>query len=300
MLINERGRINERIYLSFAGFFPGFVIFGEKTALIDAGVPPIGPDLYKALKAVLGDRPLDYIFLTHSHYDHCGAIPYIKKRYPGLEVVGSEISKKVLLKPEARAFMENLSKEVEGLLDFRTNHPSEDISLMTDLLDVDVVVKEGDVVDLGGGVTLRALENPGHSRCSLAYYMESDHALFAGEGIGAYVGEEGVMANYLSDYNGYITSIGKIAALPIEMIGLAHHGMIVGREESKKYFEDAIKGALEFREIVGGMIAVGKDEQTMVKELTAHYYHGAASLQPYGAFKINLKAMIKVIKNLNS
>ncbi|MFA6033918.1 MAG: MBL fold metallo-hydrolase [Myxococcota bacterium] len=293
MLIFEKGAIGSRINLSFAGFFPGFIITGDKTALVDAGVPPVGPELFKAVKEVLGERPLDFILLTHSHYDHCGCIPYLKRKYPGLKVVGSGTAKKVLTKPEARSFMGKMSREVEDAMDFQQSYPGEDISLDSDLLDVDIVVAEGDTFDLGGGVHFDVYETPGHTRCGLSYFMSPDRALFAGESLGAYAGEDSVLANYLSDYEAYMDSLKKVAALPAEMLGLPHHGMLVGREDVKRYFRNAIEGAGEYRTLVKEYISQGKDEKEMVKLLIERYYHGPAALQPLGAFIVNLRAMIK-------
>ena len=296
MLIFNKGRISEHVYLAFAGFFPGFIITGEKTALVDAGVPPVGPELLEAIGEHLGDRPLDYILLTHSHYDHCGAIPFIRRSYPGLQVISSETAKKVLTKPEARLFMENMSKEVEDAVEFRKNHPDADISLNTDALDVDIVVKEGDFVDLGHGVRLEVFETPGHTRCSISFFLTPDRMLFAGESMGAYSGEDRVLANYLSDYTAFMESLKKVSPLPAEYLGLPHHGALSGRDNVRRYFELAFIGANEFRDAVEKMSASGADDKEIIRSLFESYYNGPAAMQPYGAFKVNLKAMIAAVR----
>jgi glyoxylase-like metal-dependent hydrolase (beta-lactamase superfamily II) len=297
MHLFEKGPVTDRICISFAGFFPGFVIFGEKTALVDAGVPPLAPELYEAVREALGGRNLDYILLTHSHYDHVGCIPYLKRRFPGLKVVGSAIAKGILSKPEARAFMEKMSKETEDAMDFRARHPDEDISLNTDLLSVDVTVGDGDLVDLGGGVSIKAFETPGHTKCSVSYFMEPDEMLFAGESAGNFVGEGRVMANYLSDYALYMSSLEKVMALPIKKLGLPHQGMLLGREAVEKHFKAAVEGALEFKALVEEGLACGKDEKAIVDELMKKFYRGMAAFQPKGAFTVNLKAMVNAVRN---
>ena len=48
-----------------------FLLDDGKTAILyDTGFAFTGPALAVNVKKVLGERSLDYIFLTHSHYDH--------------------------------------------------------------------------------------------------------------------------------------------------------------------------------------------------------------------------------------
>ena len=56
------------------------IIGSEKTAIIDCGMAYCGGDVVKNIKNKLaeeGRNTLDFAFLTHSHYDHMGALPYI-------------------------------------------------------------------------------------------------------------------------------------------------------------------------------------------------------------------------------
>jgi len=62
-----------------------YLVLGkDKTALIDCGMAYCAPDLIKNIKKFLADgMRLDYVFLSHSHYDHIGAIPYLREIWPG-------------------------------------------------------------------------------------------------------------------------------------------------------------------------------------------------------------------------
>ena len=60
-----------------------FLIDDGKTAVLcDAGFGFTGFTIADNVKRALGERPLDYIFLTHSHYDHALGAPYVLSRYP--------------------------------------------------------------------------------------------------------------------------------------------------------------------------------------------------------------------------
>jgi len=297
MLISNRGKINSRIYLSFAGFLPGFIIMGRDYALVDTGVPATAPALYSAITEALKEpERLRYVLLTHSHYDHCGGLSYLRRKLPHLRVIASKRAAEILQKDEAIKFMNILSKEVEDSIEFQKHYKGEDISISKELMTVDMIVKEGDVIDLGEGVEIEVFETPGHTRCSVAFYMRPDKALFAGESVGAYAGEGMVLANYLSNYHEYMRSLDKLSSLNIEMLGLPHHGMLVGGEHIRRFFELSKKGAVTFRDEVVNMVKEGMSEEQMVDRLVNKFYVDMASLQPKGAFVVNLKAMINVIK----
>ncbi|MGC8928075.1 MAG: MBL fold metallo-hydrolase [Myxococcota bacterium] len=297
MLISHRGKITDRIYLSFAGFLPGFIIMGKRYALVDTGVAPTAPALYSAIAEALREPDrLEYILLTHSHYDHCGGISYLRRKMPHLKVIASEQTAKVLKKDEAIEFMNNLSKEVEDSIEFNKYFAGEDITITKGLLNVDTIVREGDRIDLGEGVELEVFSTPGHTRCSISFYMPVEKALFSGESVGAYAGENMVLANYLSDYNEYMKSLKRLSQLDVELLGLPHHGMLVGKNAIKRFFELSIKGATTFREEVEAMIKDNIEEEEMIKRLTEKFYVDVASLQPKGAFMVNLKAMVRVIR----
>ena len=61
----------------------------EKTLLVDTGHPAHSKTIDETLTAVLGDRPLDYVFPTHTEMPHAGNIPRLMERYPNLKVVGN-------------------------------------------------------------------------------------------------------------------------------------------------------------------------------------------------------------------
>ena len=60
---------------------------GETSILIDSGFGFTGFSVADNIRKVLGERKLDYIFLTHSHYDHALGSAYILRRYPEATVV---------------------------------------------------------------------------------------------------------------------------------------------------------------------------------------------------------------------
>lgn len=55
---------------------------GETAILYDSGFAFTGNAVAQNVRRALGDRPLDFIFLTHSHYDHALGAVYVKQVFP--------------------------------------------------------------------------------------------------------------------------------------------------------------------------------------------------------------------------
>ena len=88
-----------------------YLVLGkDKTALIDCGMAYCAANLINNIQEIIGDgRKLDYILLSHSHYDHVGAMPYLRKAWPGVEVLAAEHAQKVLSKKSALKTIRDLS-----------------------------------------------------------------------------------------------------------------------------------------------------------------------------------------------
>lgn len=65
------------------------IVGNEKTALIDTVAEGFYLELEANIKAVLGDRRLDYIVVNHMEQDHSGSIELLKKEYPEVTIVGN-------------------------------------------------------------------------------------------------------------------------------------------------------------------------------------------------------------------
>ena len=118
-----------------------------------------------------------YVVVTHTHFDHCGALPYLRKRFPRAQVLGTAAAKTVLAKPKVvdyNAKMNDLAAQQVGLADQCV--PLQGVS--PEAFSIDRVVTDGEIIDLGAGVTAQFLEVPGHSRCCVATYVPEFKALF--------------------------------------------------------------------------------------------------------------------------
>ena len=65
---------------------------GKTSILYDSGFAFTGNAVADNIAKVLKKRTLDYIFLTHSHYDHALGSVYAAKRYPQVKIVAGSLA----------------------------------------------------------------------------------------------------------------------------------------------------------------------------------------------------------------
>ena len=151
---------------------------GRCAILYDTGYAFTGARVAENVRAVLGDRPLDYLFLTHSHYDHAAGSVHIRAAYPDVTVVAGAYAARIFAKPSARALMRELDRKCAAAHGIACDaaHGITDYDDGLDDLCADVCVEDGDgIADTG----FRAVALPGHTRCSFGFYHEEHRLLLS-------------------------------------------------------------------------------------------------------------------------
>ena len=145
----------------------GNILIGEKfTALFDCGMAFCAEDTIRNVKGALKGRTLDYIFLTHTHYDHVGALMFFKNEWKNVQVITSEIGASILQKSTPRKVIYELS------LSAAKSHCVElDMIYPDNCFRADAIVKDGDYISLGGN-TINVVETPGHTRDTLSFFCQ--------------------------------------------------------------------------------------------------------------------------------
>ena len=261
---------------------------GKTAVLFDTGFGFTGFAIAEKVKKALNGRSLDYIFLTHSHYDHALGAPYAKKYWPDARVVAGEYAARIFAKDSAKAVMRKLDRE------FATTCGVGEYEDLIDDLSVDIPVADGDIVK-AGDMEFTVVALPGHTKCSVGFYLASEKLLLACETLGVYDGDKTIMPSYLVGVGMALESIEKAKKLDIEYI-LAPHFGILNAEQSAFYFANMEKSA---RETAEELVAILKNGST--EEAFAHYekkfYHGKIKEgYPRGAMELNASIIISLIE----
>lgn len=267
-----------------------FLIDDGKTAIMyDSGFGFTGYAVADKIKAVLGERKLDFVFLTHSHYDHALGSAYALKYWPDAKVVAGEYAAKIFAKPTAKAVM----RELDGKF-ARACGVSEYEDLVDDLK-VDIPVCDGDIIK-AGDMEFVAVELPGHTKCSVGYYCAKEKLLLCCETIGVFNGKDNVLPAYLVGYNMALESIDKAQKLDLEQILVPHYGLLEG-DMAKLYMNKARQSAQTFAQSIKEKLENNLSKDKIVQEFLDQVYHGyVKEIYPIDAIMLNTNIMINLLE----
>ena len=264
----------------------------SKTALIDSGFPCRAKDLVCEVSDKLKGRKLDYIILTHSHYDHAGGSPYFKRAFPESKVVSGKYAAYVFTRPGAVKLIKEMSDfaaTLYGITEYED---------LTGEIRVDIEVEEGDIIDMGE-FTLRAVPSPGHTKCSFSYYSPEAKLLIASETLGVLAGDT-ITPCCLVSYNDTIESIKKASVLGAKAILFSHGELLLGKEASDAFFKNSLRAHEDTRKMLKEAKDNGADMDELIALLKKHFYtEETKKIQPEKAFYLNAGYIINCMLKEN-
>lgn len=297
MIVNAPGQIAEDIYMLGPVGVPVFLIDGESPVIFDAGFSFLGDAYARAIRKILNGKTPTRLFVTHSHYDHCGAVSVLKSHFTDLIVCASKLTEDILKRPNALKLIERLSKEAEifAAKYSKKEHPQ---AQPFKPFGVDQILSDGDNVELGKNLSVHVLETPGHTRDHLSYYISEKKILIAGEAVGIPDATGYIVTDCLVDYEMYLTSVEKLAQLDIEILCLGHEYVYTGKD-AKNYMKQAVDSCSKFLHLAKTCLEEeqGHMENVMKRIRQIEYDNKEGLKQTESAYMINLEARLNAVKN---
>ena len=195
----------------------------------------------------------------------------------------------IFKKDSAKKLMRDLDKK------FAIKNGITEYEDLIDFLQVDIEVTEGDKL-LCGDMTFTVLELPGHTKCSVGFYLPEKELLLATETLGVYTGTEKVIPSYLVGYDLTIKSYEKIGKLKISNILVPHFGLL-SQEESSFYLEKGKENAQETAQEIVASLKAGVSKENILAQFKEKYYTGyVKEIYPIDAMELNTNIMINLLE----
>lgn len=249
--------------------------------LVDSGFGFCGQQMVERVERHLNGRALDFILLTHSHYDHVLGSAWALRRWPGAKVIASGYCAKILSKPSA---LQTMAEMDEAARIYYDGAPvSQDY--FADLR-VDETLEDGEETSLNG-LRMRCVALPGHTRCSVGFYFPDSRLLLGYETLGVYTGGERVIPSYLVGFAMTVASIKKAMDLPMDTMLVSHLGMIYG-DECKQLLSLSLHWMLKTRDVLIADWRAGRSQEQLVERFREMFYRDdLRHIQPEKAFYLN-------------
>lgn len=218
----------------------------------------------------IDERKISRLIILHAHFDHCGLIPFLKRRWPWATVTASRRAKELLATPKVSQTIAFLNQVASTKID-RTEMVKTLGAEFTSI-DVEETVGEGDRLDCGE-VTLEFLEVPGHSSCSIACTLPEERALFASDAAG--IGyEDFFLSTGNSNFELYQQSLNRLAALDVDVLVKEHYGIRTG-DDARRELERAVRDAVKTRGLLETTFRRTGDVAQSTEEIVDVLYENA-------------------------
>ncbi|MBW2176248.1 MAG: MBL fold metallo-hydrolase [Deltaproteobacteria bacterium] len=265
MIIDQPGKVTDNITMLGKKASCVYLLDGgEACAILGGGLAYLIPGIEGQLAEMeIDPEKIKQLVIQHAHFDHCGIVPYFKKKWPWPKIVASAKAKTLLSTPKVAASIEKFNKR--HLEEVLPQVKSGNLCIENFHIEVEKVVGDGDTLQCGG-LRMQVLETPGHSTCSISVYVPEEKAMFASDAAGIALGE-GVFTTANSSFDQYQASLEKIFEYDPEIILAEHQGARTG-EDCRKFMRISRQSAREMRERVESSFARTGDIGRSTDEIT--------------------------------
>ncbi len=269
MWIQEPGKVTDRI--EFMGTRKNclYLLKGKEAMIIGGGMSCAAPSLEKQFSAIDFDlNKIKYLVIPHSHFDHCGAVPYLKRKFPHVQILASAYSREVFSKEKAVDFIAAANKETIEKLGLQDEYGR--LHLEFDGIHVDRVMVENDIINLGEGIEAHFIEVPGHTKCCIATYVPELKAMFPSDAA-PFPTADGSELSYPSaqyDFSSYRASLRKLVTYDTQICAFDHHGVFVG-DDAKNILQQGLEQVEKFKSYIIEQYRQMGDLDKMAQKLVA-------------------------------
>ncbi len=182
-----------------------FLIDAKEPCLVDAGMEQSILHEAARMAEILDGRKLSHIILTHRHIDHVGGALAFQREFGGDIMVHQDDADALRAGDQDSTGARMFGSEIEPM-------PVSEL-------------RDGDIIDLGGGESLTVVHTPGHTIGSIC--LISGEKLFSGDTVFA-DGGVGRWDFQTGSYDQLLASIAKLDGMQFESMYPGHGPAVIG------------------------------------------------------------------------
>ncbi|MGV8056644.1 MAG: MBL fold metallo-hydrolase [Smithellaceae bacterium] len=288
-------KVSDRVYLLGDPYYQVYLVRGESCALVESGLSYSVPNVVAQI-AKLGISPeeIRYLVIPHAHFDHACGAPGLQRAFPHLRTAASAVAAKVLAKEKVVAahFIEDrfvteslLSKGLLRHYDTSFQIPS--------MISVDMVMNEGDVLDLGHGCILSFYSTPGHSPCSMSIYLSLGEVLFPSDCLGYQYRNMDICPGYLSSFADYVQSIKKVSGIETSVLAFPHTPVLIDKRKTRELMHCSLEMTEKVNDFIIQAYQNGQSHEDISKVLLDRFYIDDATIQSKSNMKVCTDLMVR-------
>ncbi|MCI0470856.1 MAG: MBL fold metallo-hydrolase [Candidatus Aminicenantes bacterium] len=284
--------ITDNVAILYDDQFPLYIVMGEKNFLIDSGTAPRAPEALTHINDFLDgtgsnqDKKIDALLLTHSHWDHTGGAFFLQQEY-GFNVICSQRAADLLAMSKVITVIERMNREYKELIKASHDVP---VAALQNIQPV----KAGDTIRVAAGSCFEVLETPGHTRCSISFYLRPGKILFPGDALGLMDRCGCIRPVFFSSYLQYEESLKKLGSLDVEVVAFPHNKFIDGKENVKKLFADSLDQAQSVRDHILRLLEDEPDPVRVAAAVGEQDFARTSFIGSRESLLENIGAMVKI------
>jgi glyoxylase-like metal-dependent hydrolase (beta-lactamase superfamily II) len=272
--------------------FPVYLSMGAEGMIIEGGTGPTADIIVQQIDE-LGIDPakIKSMCLTHTHLDHVGAVPRLRRIWPHLKLLAGSVGAGLLQKDTfVQEFLAGDRMIGEILMERGaiTAQPSplDEYNFM-----VDAIIEEGERIDLGAGVVWHVFHTPGHSPCHISLVEEKEQTMVIGDMTGYFDPALDVFwPNYFASLEDYCNSIKKMTSVQAKRGLLSHNGVIEGN--MRRHLQKALKATERYHAELLQRLDHGDDANQICTDKT-DWVCSLGALASYKVIHFLCKLMLK-------
>jgi len=273
-------KIDDGIFWFGGELFSFYAVCGERPALIELGISQLAPMVADTFIEIAGAPPA-ILAAMHAHYDHAGGAARLKSIFPEAKIAASAPAAAALSCPTETRNITCTLEALNGDPILSEKYPDADREVVFGTVPVDMVLREGDVIDTGRERRgLLALMTPGHSACSMSLFHQDTGALFVSDACGMPLPSGRIWPTAFESFPDYLASLRRMLALEPRYVCPAHFTFF--REgRAVRFLEKSIQATEAFYENINGIIdRVGPDTNAVLAELRETYDEAIRFIHP--------------------